>query len=151
MMNQLLINDVIILTIWGCLLVACYTDLTRRIISNYIVCIIFILAILNFIFGAGQLNYKASGIFLICGLFMFYCRLVGAGDIKLITALLISIPPNDVWGFLALITLLGLPIAIIAIIYKYIKKPKAGVTLPYGLAISGSYFLTSITLFKTVF
>ncbi|OCG61312.1 A24 family peptidase [Gilliamella sp. Nev3-1] len=151
MINQLLINDVIILTIWGCLLVACYTDLTRRIISNYIVCIIFILAIFNFIFGEGQLNYKASGIFLICGLFMFYCRLVGAGDIKLITALLISIPPHDVWVFLVLITLLGLPIAIIAIIYKYIKKPEAGVTLPYGLAISGSYFLTSITLFKTVF
>ncbi|OCG22615.1 hypothetical protein A9G22_05630 [Gilliamella sp. App2-1] len=139
-------NDIIILVIWGCLLVTCYTDITRRTISNYIVGIIFILIILNFIFGRGQLNYSASGIFLICGLFMFYCRLVGAGDIKLITVLLISIPSNCVLFFLVTITLIGLPIAIVAIIYKYIKKPAGGVTLPYGLAISGSYFLTSYIL-----
>ncbi|WP_176700229.1 A24 family peptidase [Gilliamella sp. App4-10] len=146
MISQELINDIIILVIWGCLLVTCYTDITRRTISNYIVGIIFILIILNFIFGRGQLNYSASGIFLICGLFMFYCRLVGAGDIKLITVLLISIPSNCVLFFLVTITLIGLPIAIVAIIYKYIKKPAGGVTLPYGLAISGSYFLTSYIL-----
>lgn len=150
MISKELINDIIILVVWGCLLVSCYTDLTRRTISNYIVGIIFILAILNFVFGGGQLNYSASGIFLICGLFMFYCRLVGAGDIKLITALLISIPSGSVMFFLVTITLFGLPMAIIAIIYKHIKKPENGVTLPYGIAISASYFLTSITLFKVI-
>ncbi|OCG12197.1 hypothetical protein A9G24_08720 [Gilliamella sp. App6-5] len=152
MISQELINDIIILVIWGCLLVSCYTDLTRRTISNYIVGIIFILTILNFIFGDGQLNYSASGIFLVCGLFMFYCRLVGAGDIKLITVLLISIPSGSVLSFLMIITLFGLPMAIIAIIYKHLKKPEGGVTLPYGIAISGSYFLiSSITLFKVIF
>ncbi len=150
MINQQLINDIIILAIWGCLLVSCYTDLTRRTISNYIVVMIFILTILNFIFGLGQLNYSASTIFLMCGLFIFYCRLAGAGDIKLITVLLISIPSDSVLFFLVTITLVGLPLAIIAIIYKFVKRPKGRVTLPYGLAISGSYFLTSTMLFKTI-
>nr|WP_296207919.1 prepilin peptidase [Gilliamella sp.] len=135
------------LAIWICLLFSCYTDLKSRTISNKIVIIIFVLIMLNFIFGKGQLNYGASAIFLICGLCLFYCRLVGAGDIKLIAVLLISIPTDRVLFFLVVITFCGLPMAIIAIIYKHLKKIESGITLPYGLAISGSYFLTSITLF----
>ncbi|SCB80792.1 prepilin peptidase [Gilliamella intestini] len=150
MINQGLINDIIILAIWLCLLVSCYTDWKYRIISNKIVIIIFILAILNFLFGQGQLNYGASAIFLICGLLMFYCRLAGAGDIKLITALLITIPVSSVLFFLVVITFFGLPLAIFVIIYKRLKKPEGGITLPYGIAISASYFLTSITLFKVI-
>lgn len=150
MISQELINDIIILAIWLCLLVSCYTDLKSRTISNKLVVIIFILAILNFLFGQGQLNYGASAIFLICGLLMFYCRLVGAGDIKLITALLITIPVNNVLFFLVVITFFGLPLAIFAIIYKRFKKTEGGITLPYGLAISASYFLTSITLLKVI-
>ncbi|MFQ1016412.1 prepilin peptidase [Gilliamella sp. BG7] len=147
MISQELVNDIIMLAIWICLLFSCYTDLRSRTISNKIVIIIFVLIMLNFIFGKGQLNYGASAIFLICGLFLFYCRLVGAGDIKLIVVLLISLPTDRVLSFLIVITFCGLPMAIIAIIYKYLKKIESGITLPYGLAISGSYFLTSITLF----
>jgi len=150
MINQELINDTIILTIWLCLLISCYTDIKYRIISNYIVIIIFILAILNYAFGLGALNYSASGIFLVCGLLMFYCRLAGAGDIKLITALLITIPTGSVILFLTVTTFLGLPLAIIAILYKWLKKIKDGITLPYGVAIAGGYFFTSITFFEAL-
>lgn len=150
MINEALINDIIILIIWIFLLVSCYTDIKYRIISNYVVIIIFILAILNFAFGQGTLNYGASGIFLVCGLLMFYCRLVGAGDIKLITVLLITIPRDSVLFFLVVIAFLGLPMAIVALVYKHVKKIKRGVTLPYGLAITGSYILTSVTLFKVL-
>ncbi|MBI0029435.1 prepilin peptidase [Gilliamella sp. B14448G11] len=150
MINQELINDAIILTIWLCLLISCYTDIKYRIISNYIVIVIFALAILNYAFGLGALNYSASGIFLVCGLLMFYCRLVGAGDIKLITVLLITIPAGNVMFFLAVTTFLGLPLAIFAIIYKWLKKVEGGITLPYGVAITGSYILTSLILFKVL-
>lgn len=150
MVSQELINDIIILAIWLCLLVSCYTDWKYRTISNKIVIIIFILAVLNFLFGQGELNYGASAIFLICGLLMFYCRLAGAGDIKLITALLITIPVSSVLFFLVVITFFGLPLAIFVIIYKRLKKSEGGITLPYGIAISASYFLTSITLFKVI-
>ena len=150
MINQELINDAIILTIWLCLLISCYTDIKYRIISNYIVIVIFALAILNYAFGLGALNYSASGIFLVCGLLMFYCRLVGAGDIKLITVLLITIPAGNVMFFLAVTTFLGLPLAIFAIIYNWLKKVEGGITLPYGVAITGSYILTSLILFKVL-
>ncbi|MBI0030866.1 prepilin peptidase [Gilliamella sp. B14384G15] len=150
MINQELINDAIILTIWLCLLISCYTDIKYRIISNYIVIVIFALAILNYAFGLGALNYSASGIFLVCGLLMFYCRLVGAGDIKLITVLLITIPAGNVMFFLAVTTFLGLPLAIFAIIYKWLKKVEGGITLPYGVAITGSYIITSLILFKVL-
>ena len=148
MINQELMNDFIILAIWACLLVSCYTDIKYRIISNYIVIIVFVLAILNYVFGLGALNYSASGIFLVCGLLMFYCRLAGAGDIKLITVLLITIPSNSVLFFLLAIAIFGLPISIIAILYKWLKKIKDGITLPYGVAITGGYILTSLTFLK---
>ena len=150
MINQELINNSIILTIWLCLLISCYTDIRYRIISNYIVIVIFVLAILNYAFGLGALNYSASGIFLVCGLLMFYCRLAGAGDIKLITVLLITIPSNSVLFFLLAIAIFGLPISIIAILYKWLKKIKDGITLPYGVAIAGGYFFTSITFFEAL-
>ena len=148
MVNLELINNIIILSIWVCLLVSCYTDIKYRIISNYIVIIVFVLAILNYVFGLGALNYSASGIFFVCGLLMFYFRLVGAGDIKLITVLLITIPSNSVLFFLLAIAIFGLPISIIAILYKWLKKIKDGITLPYGVAITGGYILTSLTFFK---
>lgn len=150
MINQGLVNDTIILTIWLFLLISCYTDIRYRIISNYIVIIIFALAILNYAFGQGALNYSASGIFLVCGLLMFYCRLVGAGDIKIITALLITIPSDSVIFFFAVTTFLGLPLAIFAIIYKWLKKVKGGITLPYGVAITGGYIVTSLTFFRVL-
>ena len=68
MINQELMNDFIILAIWACLLVSCYTDIKYRIISNYIVIIVFVLAILTSVVGLGALNSSASGIFLVCGL-----------------------------------------------------------------------------------
>ena len=148
MINQELMNDFIILAIWACLLVSCYTDIKYRIISNYIVIIVFVLAILNYVFGLGALNYSASGIFFVCGLLMFYFRLVGAGDIKLITVLLITIPSNSVLFFLLAIAIFGLPISIIAVLYKWLKKIKDGITLPYGVAITGGYILTSLTFLK---
>lgn len=150
MINQGLVNDTFILTIWLFLLISCYTDIKYRIISNYIVIIIFALAILNYAFGQGALNYSASGIFLVCGLLMFYCRLVGAGDIKIITALLITIPSDSVIFFFAVTTFLGLPLAIFAIIYKWLKKVKGGITLPYGVAITGGYIVTSLTFFRVL-
>ena len=150
MINQGLVNDTFILTIWLFLLISCYTDIKYRIISNYIVIIIFALAILNYAFGQGALNYSASGIFLVCGLLMFYCRLVGAGDIKIITALLITIPADSVIFFFAVTTFLGLPLAIFAIIYKWLKKVKGGITLPYGVAITGGYIVTSLTFFRVL-
>ena len=81
---------------------------------------------------------------------MFYCGLVGAGDIKIITALLITIPADSVIFFFAVTTFLGLPLAIFAIIYKWLKKVEGGITLPYGVAITGSYILTSLILFKVL-
>ena len=150
MINQGLINDTTILTIWLFLLISCYTDIKYRIISNYIVIIIFILAILNYAFGLGALNFSASGIFLVCGLLMFYCRFAGAGDIKLITVLLITISAGNVMFFFAVTTFLGLPLAIIAIMYKWLKKVEGGITLPYGVAITGGYIITSLTFFKVL-
>ncbi|MCX8649067.1 prepilin peptidase [Gilliamella sp. B2776] len=150
MINQELFNDTIILTVWLCLLISCYTDIKYRIISNYIVIVIFALAMLNYAFGLGALNYGASGIFLVCGLLMFYCQIAGAGDIKLITVLLITVPTSSIMFFLAVTTFLGLPLVIIAIIYKWLKKIEGGITLPYGVAITGGYILTSLTFFKVL-
>ncbi|RKS87854.1 prepilin peptidase CpaA [Orbus hercynius] len=148
MIDKNLFNNIIILAIWLLLCLCCYTDIRYRIISNYVVITVFILVVLNHLFGLGVFNYIVASVFLFFGIIIFYCRLIGAGDIKLITVLLFSIPSPYVVFFLIMITIAGLPLALIAILYKVITQKK--VTLPYGLAISASYILTSMTMFVDV-
>lgn len=143
-----LVNNIIILIVWFLLLVSSYTDLRYRIISNRIVIAIFVLAVCNYLFGSGIINYLAAIIFLILGLIFFYCRLIGAGDVKLIAVLLLTVPANYVYFYLIMITLVGFPLAICALIYKAFTKKT--VTLPYGIAISGGYFFTSFMMFTNV-
>ena len=134
-------ENFILYLIWAILIVICYTDIRYRIIANSIIIALFFIILTNFFLGFGKLNYISALIFFIIGLIMYTFKLIGAGDIKLITVLLLSLSYEEVWNFLIMMTLLGLPLAVIAIIWKMITKSK--VTIPYGVAIGLSYFITT--------
>lgn len=134
-----LLNNICLFLIWMILIVVCYTDIRFRIIHNSIVIAVFIIILANFLIGSGELNYIAALIFFIIGLLIFCFNIMGAGDIKLISVLLLSLPTEQIWDFFILMTLLGLPLAIFALIRKTITK--STVTIPYGVAISLSYII----------
>ncbi|WP_392564698.1 prepilin peptidase [Orbus wheelerorum] len=121
------------------LAVICYTDIRYRIISNKQVIVLLIIILLNYLFSNGELSYITAIIFLVIGMILFYIGVVGAGDIKLISVLLLSIPNNEIIDFLTIMALLGLPLALIALIKKMMTKTKT--TIPYGVAISLSYII----------
>lgn len=123
------------------LLIVCYSDVRYRIISNRLVIILFLIILIDYFLGDGQLSLINALICLIIGMILFYIGLVGAGDIKLISVLLLSLPSYLVMDFVTLMALFGIPLALIAIVQKRVRKTKA--TIPYGVAISLSYILIS--------
>lgn len=133
---------IILLLIWSVLLWLCYTDICHRIIANRDILILLGLVVAWYLFGNGVINYMLAGLFLIIGLAIFYLRLAGAGDIKLITVLLLSLPTQEGGQFLVMMALCGLPLALFILLKKVITK-KAKITLPYGVAISMGYLIVS--------
>lgn len=126
---------------WLVLIVISYTDIRYRTISNQFILVTMGLMLLNALWGTNQFNYIAAIIFLLIGIVIFYLNIIGAGDIKLISVLILSIPINKVIDFLTLIALCGIPLILLVIIYKFVFKKKC-ITLPYGVAISLAYMLS---------
>lgn len=136
---MLILDNFVLWFIWLMLIVVCYTDIRYRIIANSIVIALFIIIVLNYLIGNGHLNFISALIFFVIGLFIFCFNIMGAGDIKLISVLLLSLPNEKILDFFLIMTTIGLPLAIIALIRKMITK--SNVTIPYGVAISLSYII----------
>lgn len=120
----------------------CYQDIKYRIISNKLIIIFFCLILAWGLFGHGQLNYLGALIFLIIGMALFYLKLIGAGDIKLIVVLLLSLPVQESREFLLIMLFCGIPLALFFIVARFFTHKKS--SLPYGIAISVGYFLVSV-------
>ena len=125
------------------LLRLCYTDVYNRIISNRVV-----MALLFVVVPLSLLRYQS--IFFIsalCTLFigfvLFILHIIGAGDIKLISVLMLMIPYEQIIFFFFFTAIAGLLLIIIGWLF-YRKSIKAR-GLPYGVAISLG-FLTNLAL-----
>jgi len=125
------------------LLRLCYTDVYNRIISNRVV-----MALLFVVVPLSLLKYQS--IFFIpalCTLFigfvLFILHIIGAGDIKLISVLMLMIPYEQIIFFFFFTAIAGLLLIIIGWLF-YRKSIKAR-GLPYGVAISLG-FLTNLAL-----
>ena len=125
------------------LLRLCYTDVYNRIISNRVV-----IALLFVVVPLSLLKYQS--IFFIpalCTLFIgfvfFILHIIGAGDIKLISVLMLMIPYEQIIFFFFFTAIAGLLLIIIGCLF-YRKSIKVH-GLPYGVAISLG-FLTNLAL-----
>ena len=111
-----------------------WTDITARTISNLVV-----LILIPFLLAFAWLNYGEIFIFpalftLIIGFFLFLLKIIGAGDIKLLTVLMLAIPATEVINFLFLTSFFGLLLVIFGwLFWRQSIKTKG---LPYGVAIS---------------
>lgn len=142
MLDLFNLDYLLLCLIWLMLIGVCYYDIKYRIIPNKLIIIFFCLILIRFLCTDGNLNYLAAGGFLIIGIVLFYLKLVGAGDIKLISVLLLSLSAAESWEFIIVMIFCGLPLALIFIVIRLITKKRY--SLPYGVAIAAGYFLVSL-------
>ncbi|WP_179038463.1 prepilin peptidase [Limnobaculum xujianqingii] len=127
------------------LLYACYTDITRRTIKNKTVIAVAILSILIGIIKYDTPEIILPLLILFIGFILSALGFFGAGDIKLIFALSLSLSDSLIFNFILMTAISGLIVVIPIIITSIYKKKK--VTVPYGIAISLGYFLITAPMF----
>lgn len=116
-----------------------WTDLRTRIITNRA---IFMTALLILLFGYilwGKIFIFPAIISLFIGFIMFMLNIIGAGDIKLISVLMLAVPPEEIISFLFFITIVGAVIALIGLVIDRAATKQKGI--PYGIAIVGGFVI----------
>ena len=135
--------NLLVITIALLLVTLSITDIRSRIISNRIV-----LLLLITIIPLSLLKYQT--IFLIpslcalaIGFLIFTLGIMGAGDIKLISVLMLAIPNNEIISFFFFTAFAGLLLVVVGWLFFLESIKQNG--LPYGVAISFG-FITNLAL-----
>lgn len=122
-----------------------WTDIKSRIISNNIVLALLVCIIPFGFLLNGELYIVPALASLFIGFLLFLFNVIGAGDIKLITVLMLEIPPEQILSFFVFTSFFGLLLIIIGWLFFKTSIKRNG--LPYGVAISLG-FLTNLALFN---
>ncbi|HDR1323546.1 TPA: prepilin peptidase [Pasteurella multocida] len=122
-----------------------WTDLTKRVISNNTVLLLLAVIIPFSFIHHSQIFFLPALLFLFWGFLLFTLGVIGAGDIKLIAVLMLSIPTEQLISFFFLTSCSGLMLIIIGWLFFRESIKKRG--LPYGIAISLG-FLMNWSLFS---
>ncbi|MGC7559290.1 A24 family peptidase [Pasteurella sp. PK-2025] len=122
-----------------------WTDIRYRIISNKIVILLCLIML-----PLSWIKYEQVFIFpaltaLAIGFLLFNLRVMGAGDVKLIAALMLAIPHEQIISFFFFTACSGLLLIIIG--WIFFRKSIQQRHLPYGVAISLG-FLMNLVLFS---
>ena len=126
------------------LLIAAFTDLRRRKIDNWLTAGVALTAPLFWWATdlslwpgvAQQFGIALIAFTILAGLFAM--RMMGGGDVKLLTALALWLPLQPYFTLLILMALLGGVLTVVfAVIHKLGQRP-GRIQIPYGLAISGA-------------
>ena len=123
------------------LLVAAVTDLRRRQIDNWLnvavaaAAPLFWLATGLSLGGVGWQLAMASGAFVICGGF-FAMGWMGGGDVKLLTALALWIPPTQFLSLLIVMALVGGVLTLVIGSWHIARHRRDRLAIPYGVAIA---------------
>lgn len=123
------------------LLSVCYTDISSRRIKNNAVVFIAVLSLTISVVQGNSINIFWPFITLVLGMFLVTVNVIGAGDIKLISALSLSLPAKQMADFIFWITLSGIPLILIVVALRLWHPGSKKMTLPYGVAISCGYLL----------
>lgn len=124
------------------LLVAAFTDLKRRQIDNWLNLAIALGAPV-FWFASGldlwpgvamQLGVALAAFVVLAALFAI--KVMGGGDVKLLTALALWIPPEHFLQLLVIMSLAGGVLTIVSIGWHTIRRQRDRIAVPYGVAIA---------------
>ncbi len=126
------------------LLVAAFTDIRRRQIDNWLNAGIALGAPLFWWSGglslwpdvAMQLGVALAAFAILAG--MFALRMMGGGDVKLLTALALWIKPEWFLELVILMALLGGVLTIVMGAWHVMRRQRDRLAIPYGVAISAA-------------
>jgi len=139
------------------LAVAAYTDIKTFRIPNALVVAIAALGILRLVLLGNPITatYAVGAALLVffVGCVLFRYRIVGGGDVKLLTATIPLIWYRDLFNFLALMSIIGALLAVVVVlVHNYLplvsgprlaaRLPKGRLPVPYGVAISFAGIVT---------
>lgn len=137
---MLYINNVVQGFIAVLLCYSCYTDIRYRQIKNISTAFILLFSLMLGV-SWGGVNFIIPFIFLIFGFFLTAIGIIGAGDIKLIFALLLGIPAEQVGRFFLLMCTPGIPVALFTLFIAVCILKKKENTVPFGVAVACGYIL----------
>ncbi|UAX43236.1 prepilin peptidase [Pasteurella canis] len=126
------------------LIILSLNDIKKRIISNKIIILLLSCIIPFSLLKYNELFIVSAFIFLLLGFIVFQLGIIGGGDIKLITVLMLSVPVEQLISFFFFTSIAGLFLIIIGWLFFRDSIKKKG--LPYGVAISLG-FLMNLSLF----
>jgi prepilin peptidase CpaA len=122
------------------LIYACYTDIRWRRISNKYSLVILLLSLVLGCYRETGVSVLIPALILLTGFAFSLMGLVGAGDIKLVSALAVALSPQEAASFLTFIGLAGIPLTLIVFLHYRFLMPQKKATIPYGVAISLGYW-----------
>ncbi len=136
---------------------ALITDARRYIIPNWTVLAVILLYFMAFFLLPGRINllsgiYAGLGCFAV-GYLIFILRIMGGGDVKLISALALWTGLETLLDFIFLTAIIGGVLTILLLIIRRIKRSSAslprllrkGQPVPYGIAIALAFLTLLIT------
>lgn len=143
-MSDLNLNYVLLGALAIALLIAAFTDLRSRRIANWLNAAIALAAPLYW-WASGMSFYPdivmhlgvALATFAICA-GLFAIGQMGGGDLKLLTALALWLPPALFLKLVVLMALIGGVLTIIFGGWHVMRRRKDRIAIPYGLAIASS-------------
>lgn len=124
------------------LLWAAVTDIRARIIDNWLNAAIALAAPLYWwSVGLSPWPDVAIQIGVAAGVFVLFAALfalgvMGGGDVKLLGALALWLPPGATLGMLVLMSLLGGAVTLVTLAWHRLARREGAVEIPYGVAIT---------------
>jgi prepilin peptidase CpaA len=125
------------------LIIAAYSDLRSRTVSNGLNACIALLAIPYWVVLGLPFEAMAWQIALALGVFaifagVFYLGAMGGGDVKMITALALWMPAGLFLNFALIMSLVGAGLTITIMVYHKISKTQLNQGVPYAVAIAAA-------------
>ncbi|WP_373943595.1 prepilin peptidase [Vibrio chagasii] len=121
------------------------TDFLYRKIQNYA---LYILLVVQCFLSPLDIQIMSSLLMLVIGLILYKLIWIGAGDIKYVVILSLTIPINDLLLAYILTAFAGGILALSYLVSRNLFKrnPHAKDGIPYGIAISVGFYLVILTL-----
>jgi prepilin peptidase CpaA len=135
----------------GLFILAAYSDVKTFCIPNVLVAAVALFGVTRLIVNGDPsialYTVGASAGLLVVGFLLFWQGFVGGGDAKLLTASVLLIGYHDLFSFLAVMSICGALISLVAlVIHRFLPLyagprltvllPKAQLAVPYGVAIA---------------
>ncbi|WP_174848855.1 A24 family peptidase [Yersinia artesiana] len=122
------------------LLIICYSDIRHRVISNKWVIIVALNTLVLSLIRYNTVNLVTPLLALLLGYIIFHFKLIGGGDVKLITVLLIILNTEQSFNFILYTAIMGGVVMIIGMLFNRADIQQRGV--PYAVAISAGFLIS---------